>query len=284
MKIAYFPNHCALNSKPVMQAFLSSCRRHNITPVENSTTADAAVIWSMLWSGRMSGNQLVYQRYRQSNRPVFVIEVGALVRNVTWKIAVNNVTSQGHYGHLESLDWDRPQRLGLVLGHTQPTNPGILIAAQHQHSHTVANLPSIEHWVTQTVQQVQAVTSRPIYVRPHPRSRLNRALVPSTVEYIAPGRLPNTYDHYDLEYSYQAVINYNSGVGIQSALHGVNTVVDQSSLAYPVSVALRDIERTPALDRSQWLTEISHTEYTIDEIEQGTWFPRLKSYAFDQQH
>lgn len=284
MKIAYFPNQCALNSTQVLQAFLSGCRRHNLVPTENSISADAVVIWSMLWAGRMAANQAVYQHYRQHGRPVFVIEVGALMRNVTWKIAVDNITAAGYYGHEHDLDSARPSKLGLQLHHVQPTNPGILIATQHQHSHAVADLPSIEHWTTQTVQQVRAVTDRPIYVRPHPRSRLNRALVPHDVEYIMPGRLPNTYDHYDLEYQYQAVINYNSGVGIQSVLHGTNTVVDPSSLAWPVSVPIQEIEKPYSRDRTQWLTQISHTEYTVDEIEQGTWFPRLKNYAFERPH
>jgi hypothetical protein len=281
MKIAYFPKQCALNSQPVMQAFLASCRRQHITTVENSMTADAAVIWSMLWNGRMANNQLVYEHYRQQGLPVLVIEIGGLVRNVTWKISVNNVTADGYYGHCENLDWDRPQRLGIQLTQTAPTNPGILIATQHRHSHAVKNIPSMEHWVTETVQQVQAVTDRPIYIRSHPRSRLNRDLLPVTAQCLIPSRLPGTYDHYDFDYGYQAVINYNSTVGIQSALHGVNTVVHPSSLAYPVSVNLHDINTPYRVDRTQWLVEISHTEYTIDEIEQGIWFSRLKNYAFN---
>ncbi len=284
MKLAYFPNQCALNAQPVITAFLNSCRGHNIVTVENSMTADAAVIWSLLWHGRMAPNQAVYDAYRRQNRPVFVIETGALVRNQTWKIAVNNITADGHYGHTENLDWDRPRQLGITLQNTTPANPGILIAAQHQRSHTVVNLPSQEHWVTQMVTQIRAQTDRPVYVRPHPRSRLNPDLLPSTVQYLTPRRVFNTYDNYDIDYSYQAVINYNSSVGIQSALQGTNTVVDATSLAYPVGIALGDLEKPYRVDREQWLVEIAHTEYTVDEIEQGTWFPRLKKYAFEQQH
>ena len=284
MKLAYFPNQCALNSQPVMTAFLNSCRRHKIVTVENSMTADAAVIWSMLWHGRMAKNREVYDWYRAQRRPVFVIETGALHRNRTWKLAVNNITARGYYGHTENLDWDRPRQLGITLHNTMPANPGILIAAQHQRSHAVADLPSMEHWVTNMVSQVRACTDRPIHVRPHPRSRLNAGALPPGIEYIVPRQVFNTYDSYDIDYSYQAVINYNSSVGIQSALQGVNTVVDTTSLAHAVSVALADIEKPYNQDRTRWLVEIAHTEYTLDEIEQGTWFPRLKQYAFEQQH
>lgn len=284
MKLAYFPNQCALNARPVITAFLNSCRGHNIDTVENSMTADAAVIWSMLWHGRMTPNQAVYDAYRRQNRPVFVIETGALHRNQTWKIAVNNITADGYYGHTENLDWDRPRQLGITLQNTAPANPGILIAAQHQRSHAVVNLPSQEHWVTQMVTQIQALTDRPIYVRPHPRSRLNLGAMPHTVQHLTPRLVSNTYDSYDIDYRYQAVINYNSSVGIQSALQGTNTVVDATSLACPVGVALADLEKPHCVDRAQWLVEIAHTEYTLNEIEQGTWFPRLKNYAFEQQH
>ena len=43
-----------------------------------------------------------------------------------------------------------------------------------------------------------------------------------------------------------------------------------------MSIKLEEIENPPKKDREQWLVEISHTEYTVDEIEQGLWLKRLK--------
>jgi len=40
---------------------------------------------------------------------------------------------------------------------------------------------------------------------------------------------------------------------------------------------LADIEKPYTLDREQWLTEICHTEYTVQEIKQGLWLRRLQS-------
>ena len=87
--IAYYPEQCALNSKPIMEAFLNSCRAAGITPVENGHDCDAVVIWSILWNGRMSKNKRTYEHYSSLGKPVLVIDVGALEREVTWKIAVN---------------------------------------------------------------------------------------------------------------------------------------------------------------------------------------------------
>ena len=98
-----------------MDAFLNSCRGAGITPVENSLDCDAVVIWSILWNGRMSKNKRTYEHYRSLGKPVLIIDVGAIEREVTWKIAVNNITSEGYYGHTDNLDWDRPKKLGVSL-------------------------------------------------------------------------------------------------------------------------------------------------------------------------
>ena len=92
-----------------MGAVLDSLQARGIQTQENSMNSDAVVIWSVLWHGRMAANQQVYQHYRAQGKPVIIIEIGALYRGNTWKIAVNNITSQGYYGHLTDLDWGRQQ-------------------------------------------------------------------------------------------------------------------------------------------------------------------------------
>ena len=100
--IAYFPSQCALNSKPVMSAVLDCLQARGIQTQENSMDSDAAVIWSVLWAGRMAANQAVYEHYRSQGRPVIVIEIGALYRGVTWKIAVNNINAEGFQAKYEN--------------------------------------------------------------------------------------------------------------------------------------------------------------------------------------
>ena len=151
MRIAYFPNQAALNSRPVMDAFLQGCKKHNIETVEDSLTADATIIWSVLWNGRMAKNELVYHHYRKQNKPVICIDAGALNRGVTWKIAVNNINAHGYYGHQDNLDWDRPKKLGISLAVPAFNRPEIVIAAQHQDSLQVSNFPSTEAWIYQQI-------------------------------------------------------------------------------------------------------------------------------------
>jgi len=279
--VAYFPSQCAQNSGPVMTALLNSLKQAGIKTVTNSWDADAAIIWSVLWSGRMAANQAVWSHYRAQGRPVIVVDVGALYRGETWKIAVNSITATGYYGHQENLDWDRPKRLGISQAINVTRNPRIVIAAQHARSLQVAGLCSMEGWIAQQVERLRAITSRPIVVRPHPRSPLNRAglvHLPQDVVIEQPVKVANTYDSYNLAFDCHAMVNYNSGPGIQAALAGTRPIVDESSLAYSVSIPIQDIEKPYTVDRDQWLVEICHTEYLIEEIQSGLWLKRLQSH------
>ena len=275
MKIAYFPSQVALNGAPVMEAVLDCVQAAGHQTQENSWDSDAAVIWSVLWHGRMTPNQTVYRHYRSQNKPVIVIEVGSLYRGNTWKIAVNHVNAAGYYGHLDNLDWDRPRKLKISLATQVVTRPEIVIATQHQHSLLVQPIAPVQQWVRDQIQLIRNNSDRPIVVRPHPRSPLNIPNLPAGVTLQRPNRVTGTYDSYDMHYNCHAVVNYNSGPGIQAAIAGVRPVVDASSLAYPVAVSYEDLEQPYVVDRDLWLTQLCHTEYTVDEIKKGSWLSRI---------
>lgn len=270
--IAYYPLHRALNAQAPMTAMLSALTRAGITPQANSMDSDAVLIWSVLWSGRMAANQAVYQHYRSLGRPVIVADIGALQRGMTWKVAVNNINARGYYGHLDQLDWDRPKKLGISLKTPTTTKPHIVIAAQHAKSEQTAGV-DLNQWVRDQIQCLKNVTDRPIHVRPHPRCQLDVSGLGVTIE--RPAKIPGTYDSFDLALDCHAIVNYNSGPGIQAAIAGVRPVVDMTSLAYPVSVGFADLEQPYSTNRDLWLAQISHTEYTLEELEQGLWLNRI---------
>ena len=283
--IAYYPEQCAKNSKPVMEAFLNSCRAAGITPVENGHDCDAVVIWSILWNGRMVKNKRVYEHYRSLGKPVLVIDAGALERDVTWKIAINNITSEGYYGHKTKLDWDRPKKLGISLQNNK-LNDSILIAGQHNKSLQWKGMPSLEDWTVDLIHKIRKYSDRPIVVRHHPRCPyfippqrfkmlvMNKVITDCVLE--TPQQIESTYDAFNINYDYHCVVNHCSGPGINAVIAGSNVLVDKKSLAYPMSIKLKEIENPPKKDRDKWLVQISHTEYTVDEIEQGLWLKRLK--------
>lgn len=258
-----------------MGAVLDCLQAAGIQTQENSMHSDAAIIWSVLWNGRMAPNQQVYEHYRAQGKPVIVIEVGALYRGDTWKVAVNNVTAQGYYGHLNDLDLDRPKKLKISLATQVQSKPNIIIAMQHIKSLQVADIPDMTEWLTTTLDILQNNTDRPITIRPHPRCKMALPALPPGVTIEAPIPVANTYDSFDMHFDCHAVVSYNSGPGIQAAIAGVRPVVNTSSLAYPVGVGYADIEQPYDIDRDLWLTQICHTEYTIAELKRGMWLHRI---------
>jgi hypothetical protein len=274
MRVAYFPNQCALNSAPVMQAMLDSLRSTGHILVENGENCDAAIIWSALWSGRMAPNKLIYKQYRAQNKPVIIADVGALYRGKTWKIALNHINRLGYYGHTENLDMDRPRKLGIGLAINLSKNPEILIAAQHRFSLQLEN-QNHKTWIMDQVTEIRKVSDRPIVIRPHPRSPLQIDTLLDTITIERPAKIADTYDSFDMHFDYHAVVNYCSGPGIQAAISGTRPVVGTYSLAFPVSVSMQDLDKPYDIDRDQWLVEICHTEYTVKEIKEGMWIQRL---------
>jgi hypothetical protein len=214
----------------------------------------------------------VYQHYRSLGRPVVVADIGTLQRGTTWKVAVNNINAQGYYGHQDQLDWDRPKKLGLALKTPVKTKPHVIIAAQHSKSEQSAGV-DFNQWTRDQIQCLKNTTDRPIHVRPHPRCRLDVAGLGVTVEH--PAKIPGTYDSFDLALDCHAIVNYNSGPGIQAAIAGSRPIVHSTSLAYPVGIEFADIEQPYITNRDLWLTQISHTEYTLNELEQGLWLNRI---------
>ena len=57
MIFSLWTDNGAMNSKPVFQAFEKSLKDAGCTVVHNSLDADVAVIWSVLWHGRMAQNK-----------------------------------------------------------------------------------------------------------------------------------------------------------------------------------------------------------------------------------
>jgi len=276
MNIAYFPNQIAQNAPPVIDAFLRGCRALGHTPVENSTTADAAVIWSQVWAGKMRKNQQVWQEYRRSGRDVFVLEVGSLHRGLTWKLGRNGIYSWQHFNaHNQSAE--RAKSLKLKAQPWTQTGNFVLICTQRADSEQWSGQPELEQWVTNTVKQIQASTNRPIVLRPHPRFRITRNW--SGVTLYQPQRVPQTYDSYDFDASLagaHAVVNWNSGPSIQAVMQGVPVFVSPDCLAAPVgNHDFKNIEKPLQPDRQQWLNDIAYTEWSASEIAQGWPLQRL---------
>lgn len=265
MKFRLYRQFGALNSKPIFDAFEKGLKRlgHDISDSDDAIP----VIWSVLWHGRMERNREIFTKCISNNKPIIIIEVGNLLRNKSWRISINHITKDGTFAN-SIIDKQRLQLFDLEL---KPINTcrdkSILITTQHEKSLQWAGMPSTEVWVADTVKKLRQYTDRPIIVRPHPRSVV-KINVPG-VSIQRPTKIAGTYDNFDIDYNYHCVVNHNSGPTILAAINGTPIICDPSSLAYPVSSSFEHIENATLPDRTEWFTDILHTEWFVNEIELG---------------
>jgi hypothetical protein len=273
MKISLFNQFGALNSAPVFEAIAHGLQAQGHTVVYHDIDADVAVIWSMLWAGRMRANQEVYRTYQQQGKSVIVAEVGMLNRGKTWKLGLNGTGISSY--NFKNLIPNRAAKLNLTL---QPWQSGtnIVIAMQRQDSEQWAGQPAMEHWLASTVAEIKKHTDRPVMIRPHPRKNCS---IPLGCLIDRPQFTTGTYDDFDYYRtlgSAHCVVNWNSGPGPQALIAGVPAFVGSNSLASPIANwDFSQIENPPRLERSAWLEQLAHTEWTLEEIRSGLPFGRL---------
>jgi hypothetical protein len=272
MRFKLYREHGALNSGPVFDAFEQGVSALGHSVVDHDE--DIAVIWSVLWWGRMLANKKIYEKCQAENKPVIIIEVGNLSRGETWRLCFNNINGLGEFGNSDDIDANRHEKLGIFLEPEQKKRRGeILIACQHEQSLQWEGQPTMRQWAEGMVAKVRQLTDRRIIVRPHPRS-LFPLKIPGII-FETPNRVPNTYDGFDIFYNYHCVINHNSGPAVQAAIAGIPVICDSSSLASPVSGNFENLEKISLPDRTEWFAKLCHTEWTVDEISQGIPLSRL---------
>jgi len=259
----FYNNFGALNSAPVFDAFEQGLTSQGHTVTKHSKNGDVAVIWSVLWSGRMRENQAIWNYYRKQNKLVIVLEIGGLVRGTTWKIGINGI-NQGSYFAPNGQDDTRKNQLGLNFKPWKTNGNEILICTQHDKSQQWDGNPSLRDWTTKIIKEIRQYSQRPIKIRPHPRCVVYPNIFDKNI-------IKSTERTIDREFNTAwAVVNYSSNPGIESILNGVPAFVSNKSLASPVgNLEFSNIENPNRPDRTQWLNDLAWTEWTIEEMAKG---------------
>ena len=262
----------ALNSKPVFDAFRAGANALGHDVVVNGNDG-IDVIWSVLWNGRMAGNRAIWERNISQSKPTLVLEVGSIKRGTTWKVGLNGINRDAYFG--DSNNDDRRKRLlGLEVKPWRPSGKYILICGQHDKSLQWQGMPRMSNWFLDTYDEIRKHTDRPIIFRPHPRCRLEH--IERGLKHVyrqEPRHVNGTYDSFDMGFdNIHCTISYSSNPGIHSVIEGVPAFVSTHSIAYDVANDidfLHDIEEPLTPDRTQWLNDYAHTEYTVEEITSG---------------
>ena len=281
MKLEVWTSTGPLNSKPIFDAFIHSLKDAGDQVILNKdSNADVAVIWSVLWRGRMEGNRRVWNRYRAEGKPVIVIEVGGLRRNESFKIGINGINRDADFAN-QNFDSERWPMFKHALKPWNPTGDMIIICGQHDASEQWLNKPRMGKWIEQQITEIRKYTTRPILVRPHPRNQIPfNANQYDNVKVRLPKRDHRTYDDTDFKAVLArtwAVVNHSSNPAMEAVINGIPVFVSESSLCHDVgNVNIADIN-TPAMpNRVQWAHKLSYTEWFEDEIRQGMPWKRIK--------
>jgi hypothetical protein len=275
MRISVFPAQTPSNGFDLYKKLAEYVNKTD-TIVEGAYDTDAAIIWSVLWNGRMSRNQNVWNTFRSQNKPVIVIEVGGLIRNKTWRLSINGITRNAIFPKV-TLDSNRPNKLGINL---RPWHSGdyILVCGQHARSEQWRDMPDMNEYYKQTVLEIKKYSDRPIVLRSHPRYRENvffkideEFFKDHGVVWNMPKQIQQTYDSFDLEpmlaHSH-CVISHTSNSGLCGIIEGTPAIVSNESLAFPVATdRIEDINNLPTPDRERWLLELCHKEWFEEELE-----------------
>ena len=279
MRFSLFKQYGAMNSKPVFEAFEHSLRSAGHIIEEDSMHSDVAVIWSVLFNGRMTGNKPIYDYYTKTGRKVIVLEVGGIKRGTTWKVGLNGINRDAYFGP-SGMDNSRAVQQGLSLNSWRNDSKYILIAGQHDKSLQWQGMPRMSNWFLETYDKIRKHTDRPIIFRPHPRCRLEH--IERGLKHVyrqEPVKIGGSYDDFDMGFdNVHCTISYSSNPGIHSILNGVPAFVSTHSLAYPVGNDidfLYDIEKPLMPNRTQWLNDYAWTEFTVEEISAGIPLKRL---------
>lgn len=280
MIFCLYTDYGALNSQPVFHAFAKSVVDAGHTVIYNEpyrlmdhyNNYDVAVIWSVLWNGRMAQNKTVWEQNRLHNRPVIVLEVGALNRGTMWKVGLNGINRDAYFAPKKNNN-ERANMLGLKLKPWTYNEDGpIVICLQHNKSQQWATMPPHDKWLDTTLSTIRKRTDRLIIIRPHPRCPIplfSDKYKNVDVQY--PVKNNTTYDDYEFDMSdAYAVVSWSSNPAIQAILQGVPVFVGPSSLAYDVAQhSVKEINNPIRPDRTQWLNDLAHVEYSTHEIAAG---------------
>ena len=282
MKIEIWPAYGPLNSKDIFEKFIKSLQNAGEQVFVNQQVpdADVAVIWSVLWQGRMAKYRYIWDSFRNSNKPVVVIEVGGIKRNETWKIGINGINREADFAN-DIVDGERFKKFNTEIKPWRQSGKEIIVCGQHTNSHQWRNNPPMSKWFEQQITEIRRYTDRPITIRPHPRNHVTIPLKAyKDVSIVRPLPDRNTYDDTDLSdrlKSAWALVSHSSNPAMTAVFSGVPVFVSEASLSYDVgNKNYANIENPEMPDRQQWANRLAYTEWWPDEIAQGLPWKRIK--------
>ena len=282
MRIALYPEYSSLNGKPIFAALIDHLRSTNEKIyINEDKNCDVAVIWSVLWQGRMEGNKKIWEQFRGTGRPVVVLEVGGLRRNSSFKMGINGINREADFAN-DTFDDKRWPLFNHQLLPWKQSGNVIVICGQHHNSHQWRENPGMKSYFKNCIEEIRRYTDKPIVIRPHPRNIVHNFPVEKYkhVRVNLPKRDWGTYDDTDFKKilkSTWAVVNHSSNPAMEAVIHGIPVFVSEKSLCHDVgNTDLSDIMHPAMPARQNWANRLAYTEWFTEEFREGKPWARIR--------
>ena len=228
----------------------------------------------------MRNYKQIWQRYRQANKPVIVLEVGGLRRNKSFKIGINGVNRKADFAN-QIVDDTRWPLFRHTLKPWKQTGDNILLLGQHDASEQWTGMPKMNVWFEQQINQIRKYTTRPILIRPHPRNPVGFDTKKyKNVSVARPIIDRHTIDDTNFKDTLKnawAVVNHSSNPAMEAVINGIPVFVSESSLCFDVgNHSLENINNPLMPDRQEWANKLSYTEWFPEEIAKGLPWTKIK--------
>lgn len=242
------------------KAFCKGLKKHGFTDVSvqhhnKPTKCDLAVFWGMHHS------RPIQQMQKQHKNDWLMMERGYIGDRFHWtSLAYNGLNGYGQFDNKNSPSdrWDR--FFGDELKEWHDGNH-ILITGQ------VPGDASMKHVggrldYNKMVMDIQKHTNKKILFRPHPQRKT------------APPRntKPSTGNLQQALARAHCVVTFNSNTSVDAVLAGTPCIVqDKGSMAWEVcGHKILQVNNPPRLDRMQWCYNMAYTQWSPEEIADGT--------------
>lgn len=245
----------------VMRGLLASLTRDgwrvSVRPPTRPEPADLAVMWGHRRHSLMEAQ-------RQRGLPYLIAERAYVGDRFFYtSLGYNGLNGRADFDHEHITDPARWQ--AHFSGEMHPPRSGAgdyaLLIGQVPRDAALSAIPeqNLDRWIEQMRDEIPRRLGLPVRYRPHPQ------VTPSTT----------TLDD-DLARA-AVCVTYNSNSGVIAALRGVPVVaMDPGSMAWPVAAHSLD-EPLVLPDRSAWAARLAWTQWTPDEIANGTAWAHLRT-------
>jgi hypothetical protein len=198
-----------------------------------------------------------------------IIETGYLNRGSGktnhYAVGLNGINGRADFKNRNS-PYNRAEKLGVIPGEWR-RGDHIVLCGQVPWDASV-DFSNHQDWLNSTVRGIFLRTDRNVIFRPHPLCKLS----PINGTVYSTRSLEN-----DLKHAH-CCVTFNSNSGVEAVVDGVPTLsFDIGSMVYEVSGhLLDDIEEPKRFDRTQWLANLCHAQWTPEEMKNGETWDHLK--------